>query len=107
MGLVHFLDPVDYISGKISKKFITIYNHRLQSDRRYTQVRGPRLTRPSADEISHRTDFGAIARATNTRLHNQAQYAQDMIAFKAQTRYKTLRKYVWNLCTNEYYNSLG
>ena len=73
----------------------------------YIRKKVQRSTRPSADELSHRATFGAIARAVNTRLHNQSQYAQDMTAFKAQTRYKTMRQYVWNLCTNEYYNSQG
>ena len=66
-----------------------------------------RSTPVSADELSHRATFGAIARAVNTRLHNQQQYAQDVTAFKAQTRYKTLRQYVWNVCTNEYYQNQG
>ena len=76
-------------------------------NRFYIRPKVQRSTRPSADEISHRTDFGAIARAVNTRLHNQAQYAQDVAAFKEQSRYKTLRQYVWHQCANTYYESQG
>ena len=66
-----------------------------------------RKTPVSADEISARTDFGAVARMVNTRLHNQAQYAQDVAAFKEQTRYKTLRQYVWHTCAAAYAQSQG
>ena len=44
MSHVHFLDPIDYISGKISRKFRTVYLRRKTSDRRFTQVRSARNT---------------------------------------------------------------
>ena len=62
---------------------------------------------PSADTIAQRTRFGAIARMVNTRAHDQAKIAQDQVAFKAQTHYTTMRSYLWNVCTTEYYQSLG
>ena len=66
-----------------------------------------RKTAPSADEIAQRTRFGAIARMVNTRMHDQAKIAQDQAAFKAQTHYTTMRSYLWNVCTTEYYQNLG
>ena len=66
-----------------------------------------RKTPVSADEISQRTRFGAIARMVNTRAHDQAKIAQDQAAFKAQTHYTTMRSYLWNVCTTEYYQNLG
>ena len=62
---------------------------------------------PSADTIAQRTRFGAIARMVNTRAHDQAKIAQDQAAFKAQTHYTTMRSYLWNVCTTEYYQNLG
>ena len=62
---------------------------------------------PSADTIAQRTRFGAIARMVNTRAHDQTKIAQDQAAFKAQTHYTTMRSYLWNVCTTEYYQSLG
>ena len=84
MGLVHFLDPVDYISGKISKKFRTIYNYRKLSDRRYTQVRGVRTTPVTADEILTRNRFTAISKAIKTRRHDLTKIAADQAAYMAQ-----------------------
>ena len=62
---------------------------------------------PSADTIAQRTRFGAIARMVNTRAHDQAKIAQDQAAFKAQTHYTTMKSYLWNVCTTEYYQNLG
>ena len=66
-----------------------------------------RSTAPSADEIAQRTRFGAIARMVNTRAHDQAKIAQDQAAFKAQTHYTTMKSYLWNVCTTEYYQNQG
>ena len=38
MGRVVFEDPIEHISGKISKKFRTCYNFRRASKRKYTSV---------------------------------------------------------------------
>jgi hypothetical protein len=95
MSQVVFIDPVDHISGKISKKYKTIFNYRSASGRKYTQVRGKRTTPVSIEEKDARFRFKSIAQAVNTRLHNMNQQAADQAAFAAQTRYKTLRQYVW------------
>ena len=121
MAKVEWSAGIDSVSGALSKpgkgqhscQKMLLGTHRVapttstNCNRVYIRKKVQRSTRPSADEISHRTDFGAIARATNTRLHNQSQYAQDVIAFKEQSRYKTLRQYVWKQCENEYYQSQG
>ena len=104
MGLAVFLDPVDYISGKISKKFRTIYNHRKVSDRRYTQVRNPRSTPVSSDETALRNRFAAVVRAVQLRKKNMSYVTTDLANFNAQkgTGYKTLYQYLWHLCADEY-----
>lgn len=109
MGLVTFLDPVDYISGKISKKFRTIYNRRKQSDRRYTQVRNPRLTPVTSDETLARQRFGVICNAVHVRRKNLSTIAADTAAFNAQrdTGYKTLYQYLWHQCASEYDQTNG
>ena len=111
---------IEYISGTLAKSNTNGHNHgkNLVATHRVAPSTSSacnriylreykRSTVPSADELSHRATFGAIARAVNTRLHNQQQHAQDVAAFKEQTRYKTLRQYVWNICTNEYYSNQG
>ncbi len=111
MGLVTFLDPVDYINGKISKKSRTIYNRRKQSDRRYTQVRNPRLTSVTSDERAARLRFGNIGKAVAARRKNLSTVAADLTAFNAQkdtaNGYKTFFRYLWHVCANEYDQTNG
>ena len=73
MAQVAFMDPIKYLSGKISKKFQTIYNYRTASGRKYTQIRGKRTTPVSIEEKDARFRFKTIAQAVNTRLHNMNQ----------------------------------
>ena len=51
MGKVVFEDPVHHISGKISKKYRTCYNHKRINGLNFTSVHGERTTAVSADEM--------------------------------------------------------
>lgn len=81
MGKVFFLDPVDYISGKISQKFRTIYNRRRVSDRRYTQVRDDRNTPPSVEELQRRLKFKVVRQAAQTRSMTLSTLTRDQMKF--------------------------
>jgi len=109
MGKPVFLDPIDYISGKISKKFRTIYCRRKESDRRFTSVHGERTTPTSAAETINRMKFGAVSVAVNGRMHDLNKISQDQAAFIAQkaTGYKTLRSYLWALEAEAYDDAQG
>jgi hypothetical protein len=81
MSAVHFLDPVDYISGKISKKFRTVYNRRRASDKRYTQVPGSRTTPFSHAEIERQTKFRYVAAAVKARKMDLMAINDDQTAY--------------------------
>ena len=105
MAIVTYEDPIHHISGKISKKYRTTYNYRKQSERKYTSVRGERdlKNKPYTDkERAHRQKFTAVAAATRSRMADPTKLNTDIAAFKAQTQYKTLRQYIWHLCSEEY-----
>ena len=105
MAQVVYEDPIHHISGKISKKFRTTYNYRKQSERKYTSVRGERdlQNKPYTEkELMHRAKFAAVAAATRSRMADPSQAAADMMAFKAQTKYKTLYRYVFRQEWNAY-----
>ncbi len=97
MGKVTFLDPVDYVSGKVSKKNSrTIYKRLRSTDYRFTSVREESEEKQSsAAQIDHRTKFSAVVRATRQRMQDPTQIAQDMAAFSAQKHYPTLYGYVF------------
>ena len=83
MGKVYFLDPVDFISGKISQKYRTIYNRRRASDRRYTQVRGERNTPVTPAEQLIQGKFSTIRAAALERSRDLAHLTADQARWAA------------------------
>ena len=63
MSKVVFLDPIDHVSGKLSKKSRVTYCYRHAGlsekgeDRRYTQIRGKRSTPYTAAELARFDKF--------------------------------------------------
>ena len=83
MGKVFFEDPVHHISGKISKKFRTIYNLRKASQNKFTSVHGERLSQPSAAELEQRDKFKRARQAVEARAMDLTQVTKDQAAYKA------------------------
>ena len=84
MGLVVFEDPIEHISGKISKKFRTCYNFRRASKRKYTSVRGDRTTPVSADETNQRIKFKMASLAALDRSMDLSKVSADQEVFLAE-----------------------
>ena len=96
MSKVVFLDPVDHVSGKLSKKSRVTYCFKAENERKYTQIRGKRTTPYSADELARFDKFTAVAQATAAVMKNPTSLNTAQTEFKAQTTYKKLRDYVWH-----------
>ena len=107
MGKVVFLDPIDHISGKIAKKFQTIYNFMRATGLKYTSVRGERKSKPSAVELSARERFKQVAAMVATRAKDLNRQPADQAAFKAQSVYKTMKAYLWHVCGEEWDEEQG
>ncbi len=86
MGLVVFEDPIEHISGKISKKFRTCYNFRRASKRKYTSVRGDRTTPVSADESKQRIKFRVVRLAALDRSMDLSKVSADQEVFLAERK---------------------
>ena len=84
MGRVVFEDPIEHISGKISKKFRTCYNFRRASKRKYTSVRGDRTTPVSADESKQRLKFRVVRLAALDRSMDLSKVSADQEVFLAE-----------------------
>ena len=106
MARVVYLDPIDYLSGRIAKRYRTIYKHMRLSDRRFTSVMGTRTTLPSQSELDARTRFAAVSRAVAARRQNLGTIATDQAAFVAQKDTaggkKTFTAYLWKICGEAY-----
>ena len=102
MAQVEYAFPIEKVHGKLSKKHKIGFAHRVASGLNYTTEYGIRSTAPSSKEIAHRKKFGEVAVQTTARLKDPMYIAADQAAFKAQTKYKTLRQYVFNTLMAEY-----
>ncbi len=106
MGVIKFLDPVDYISGKIGKKTRTIYYYRALSDRRYTSLRSKRTTPLTENEQWARNRFAEVAAAIKARKRDLTKLTTDQQNFLAQRNApngkKTMQAYYWLICGQEW-----
>ena len=106
MGKVVFEDPVHHISGKISKKFRTIYNYAKLTGLKFTSVRGERTSQPSAKELALRERFTEVRAMVATRRKDLNKISQDQLDFIAQkdlaTGKRTMTAYLWLVCGQEY-----
>lgn len=86
MGKVVFEDPIEHISGKISKKFRTCYNFRRASKRKYTSVRGDRTTPVSTEESKQRIKFRVVRLAALDRSMDLSKVSADQEVFLAERK---------------------
>ena len=106
-GTINYLAPVDNASGKIfgkKEKFVAVTRN-WGNRRRGCSATGQRDLKNhpiTQAEKDHHAQFAAVAAATNARLADPNQMAIDQLAFKAQSKYTTLRQYVWNQEWNAY-----
>ena len=111
MGKVYFIDPIEHISGKIAKKFQTIYNFRRASGRKYTSVRGERTASIKPGELEVQQKFRTIIAAVNTRAQDMSKMAADQAAFERQKaaggKYTTLRGFLFGKAYENYNDETG
>ena len=100
-GTINYLAPVDNASGKIfgkKEKFVAVTRN-WGNRRRGCSATGQRDMKNhpvTQKELDHRKKFGIVSIATTNRLADAEQMPIDQMAFKNQTKYKTLRQYVFN-----------
>ena len=86
MGKVFFEDPVHHISGKISKKYRTCYNHKRINGLNFTSVHGERTTPVSAEEIARREKFKVVREAARQRSMDLMHLTYDQMDFVAERK---------------------
>ena len=88
MGKVVYEDPIHHISGRISKKYRTVYNYRKNGERKYTSIHGDRTTPASAEELDHRAKFKVVRLAARDRAMDLSHLTYDQIDFIAEKKAK-------------------
>lgn len=86
MGKVVFEDPVHHISGKISKKYRTCYNHKRANGLNFTSVHGERTTPVSAEEKARQERFKVVRQAAIERSMDLSHLTYDQMDFIAERR---------------------
>lgn len=86
MGKVFFEDPIHHISGKLSKKYRTCYNHKRINGLNFTSVHGERTTPTSADEIKRRNKFKTVRQAAIERSMDLMHLTYDQMDFIAERK---------------------
>ena len=110
MAKVTFIDPIDTLSGKITRRHRTTYyvrsartsNQDMIDNPCYTSARDPRKKiRLTAGQRAWNQAFKDICAATRDRMMDPNYLPTDQVAFIRQTKYKTFYQYVWNLMRAE------
>ena len=81
MASVVFIDPIDHISGKISKQHHTMFCYRRASKRKYTSIHGDRTTAVSAEEMKVRNRFKVVREAARQRAMDLMHLSYDQMDF--------------------------
>ena len=97
MAKVEYAFPVDKIHGRISKKHKLGFAHRKASLKNYTVTYGVRTTPYTEKETAQKAKFSTVGQAVRARMKDPTKINEDLAAFKAQTEYKTLYRFLWNL----------
>lgn len=96
MAKVVYIDPVDHISGKVCRHTKTIFMHRADTGSNFTsRICNPYKGAPSAGQQSSMEAFKAATDKVKEVMANSTEMAAAAARFKNQTKYKTLRGFIF------------
>ena len=96
MAKVDYAYPVEALHGKVKKTHRVGFALRKDTGCKFTQTFTPRTAAPSEAQNEVQQKFTAAVKATRLRLADASKQAQDIVAFKKQSKYKTLYGYVFS-----------
>ena len=97
MAKVDYTYPVEALHGKVKKSHTVGFAKRADTGAKYTQTYSHTLSAPSEAQSEAQTKFATAVRQTRVRMADASKQAADLIAFKKQSKYKTLYGYVFSL----------
>lgn len=118
--LIKTIAPIDSLSGMFGKRSHSISSKAVIANVRkrggawidgqpymYFSVltKSTYSDKPTSAMIDAQVRFREIAQGVRNRLADPNQAPLDQMAFKDQTKYKTLRQFVWHLVSEEYDNA--
>lgn len=97
MAKVDYNYPIEALHGKVKKTHTVGFALRKDSGAKYTQTYTHTLTAPSEAQTEVQQKFATAVKATRVRMADASKQAADLIAFKKQSKYKTLYGYIFSL----------
>ena len=88
MAKVEYEDPIHHLSGKISKKHRTCYNHKRINGLNFTSVHGDRTVPASTEELKVRARFKVVRQAALERSMDLMHLTYDQMDFIEEHRTK-------------------
>lgn len=100
MARVVYLDPIDHISGKISRKHRTVYCYLTSTGAKYTLLYTKPATAPTPAQLSTQNKFRQATQQTNTAMTDPGQLQNYRTLWRAHMqsthpRYRTLRGFIF------------
>lgn len=96
MATIKYIDIVESASGKLCKHGTTIFMHKKASGKNYTsRICKPFTGAPTVDQLAMQEQFAATAARVKLAMADSAQLALYKEAFLKQTKYSTLRGYIF------------
>ena len=96
MAKVEYTYPVEALHGKVRKTHTVGFALRKDSGCKFTQTYTHTRSVPTEAQSEAQTKFATAVKATRTRMADASKQAADLIAFKKQSKYKTLYGYVFS-----------
>ncbi len=96
MATVDYAYPVEALHGKVKKTHSVGFAERQDTGCKFTQSREERTAVPTEAQTEVQQKFATAAKAARTRMADAQKQAQDLVAFKKQSKYKTLYGYVFS-----------
>lgn len=96
MAKVTYQFPIESLHGKVQKNHTVGFAKRTDTGSKFTQTYTHTLSAPSEAQSEAQTKFATAVRQTRVRMADASKQAQDLVAFRKQSKYKTLYGYVFS-----------
>lgn len=96
MAKVDYTYPVEALHGKVKKTHTVGFAKRTDTGAKYTQTYTHTLSAPSEAQTEVQQRFATAVKAARIRMADASKQAADLIAFRKQSKYKTLYGYVFS-----------
>ena len=97
MAKVDYAYPVEALHGKVKKTHTVGFALRKETGCKFTQSFSASVAAPTEAQTEAQQKFATAAKAVRVRMADAQKQAQDLAAFKKQSKYKTLYGYVFSL----------